>query len=184
MSTQERIGYLLGEQDERDAIHIAVAPVEAFDTVRPGQHVSLVEGKATGANGDQHVGVVDPFLRREVKPGERFWLFLYPNTIIGLKHKWRHPSFDEEKPKDDLLLVAERVAHQCGKTYEALMDDMRSFNWSMGKDGDWPDYIMDNSERYKNTESADWEKVWQHFERVTGEKAKDKYKSAPYTCSC
>lgn len=34
------------------------------------------------------VGIVDPFLRESVQPSQRFWLFLYPNTVTSLRHEW------------------------------------------------------------------------------------------------
>jgi len=183
--TQFKIGTLLSEHQTRDAIHIAVAPVVATESLSPGQSIVVADGNAKAtSDAERGVGIVDPFLRSKVSAGSRFFIFLYPNTITGLRHQWEHPAFEQEPQKDDLLLAAERVAHTCGKTYDALIDDMRSYNWSADGSTFGGDYILDNSERYKDVPSDDWQKCWQHFERVTGEKVHDKYRSAPYTCSC
>ena len=79
----------------RDAIHIAVAPVTAAVRLAPGQHVGLVRDDDLELVGpcERTIGVVDPFLAAEVEPGQRFWLFLYPGTITGLRHVWTHPAF-------------------------------------------------------------------------------------------
>ncbi len=88
------IGKLIeGADARRDAIHVAVAPVEAAEELGPGRHVALRAGKAVHATGDDGIGIVDPFLRAPVLPGQRFWLFLYPNTITSLRHVWTHPAF-------------------------------------------------------------------------------------------
>jgi hypothetical protein len=91
-----RLGQLIKDGDRRrDAIHIAVAPVTAAEVLRPGQHVGLVRPGDLEAVGpcDKPLGIVDPFLPGPVEPGQRFWLFLYPNTITGLRHVWTHPAF-------------------------------------------------------------------------------------------
>lgn len=82
----------------RDAVHIAVAPVTASERLSPGQHVGFVsEGDVeTVGVAETPIGIVDPFLREPVQPGERFWLFLYPNTITGLRHVWTHPAFQTQ----------------------------------------------------------------------------------------
>ena len=60
---------------ERDAIHVAVAPVCAEASLKPGQHIGVsAEGMANTTR--RHIGIVDPFLRQTVKRGERFWIFL------------------------------------------------------------------------------------------------------------
>lgn len=91
------VGELCKEDACRDAIHIAIAPVIAGAELRPGEHVGFIHGtndvgrEAVGFI--KPIGVVDPFLQRNVMKGERFWLFLYPNTITNLRHVWSHPAF-------------------------------------------------------------------------------------------
>lgn len=99
----------IGEQPEidarRDAVHIAVAPVIAGVPLDPGDHVWLGDNSAAykdyGQKTDATVGVVDPFCNRVVMKGERFWLFLYPNTITNLRHVWSHPAFKPQPPKEE-----------------------------------------------------------------------------------
>jgi hypothetical protein len=87
-----RVGQLIAGEARRDAIHVAVAPVVAAHTLRPGDHVGLrPDGRAAEASNP--IGIVDPFLRAPVAEGQRFWLFLYPNTITSLRHVWTHPAF-------------------------------------------------------------------------------------------
>ena len=82
--------------DERDAIHIATAAVFATEDLNPGDHVGFVtkDNDKMGRSEIAPLGIVDPFLPKPVKKGERFWVFLYPGTIQSLRHNWSHPSFD------------------------------------------------------------------------------------------
>ncbi len=61
------IGRIIVTDQKRDAVHISVAPVTAWKTINPGEHVGLKEG-------DKPIGIVDPFLKSPVKFGQRFWL--------------------------------------------------------------------------------------------------------------
>jgi hypothetical protein len=91
------LGQLPGDDDRRDAIHIAIIPVIASGELRPGQHVGPLPDDRFGVV-ERPIGVVDPFLRGPVKDGERFWLCLYPYSITSLRHVWTHPAFQPKLP--------------------------------------------------------------------------------------
>lgn len=93
MRETPNIGHLIEGQAFRDAIHVAVAPVEAGEDLPPGQRVALHSGKAYADVWEKCIGIVDPFLKELVQKGERFWLFLYPGSIESLRHVWTHPAF-------------------------------------------------------------------------------------------
>ncbi len=83
----ETLGNIIAENEKRDAIHIAVEPIRVKEIFRPGDHIG-VDG--THAN---PVGIVDPFLKTLVQPGEMCWLLIYPREIKSLRHVWEHPAF-------------------------------------------------------------------------------------------
>src|SRR5437660_1538914 len=98
--TQKRIGTILDETAERDAIHIAVAPLIAGEDLWKRGEVGLKYGTRDVAVSKQSVydlhpiGIVDPFLKEVVRKGQRFYCFLFPNTVTGMRHHWQHPAFD------------------------------------------------------------------------------------------
>ncbi len=97
-----KLGHLIETPQQRDAVHVAVAPVVAGEHLQPGDHVGIVDGEAI-LDAVNTIGVVDPFLRRQVDTGESFWLFMYPGSIKGLRHNWEHPLLDAptESVKED-----------------------------------------------------------------------------------
>ncbi len=97
---EAKLGELItepGEQNQRDAVHIAVVPVMARNNLEPGSHVGVTpDGKTAGTPGglfSDAVGIVDPFLPKRVQSGESFWLFLYQGQVTTLRHEWTHPAF-------------------------------------------------------------------------------------------
>lgn len=95
MTEPPLLGRLCDTTARRDAIHIAVAPVEAAMTLQPGERIRLTaDGKGISpASWEPAIGIVDPFLTEPVEPGKRFYLCLYPGTITSLRHVWTHPAF-------------------------------------------------------------------------------------------
>lgn len=82
----------------RDAIHIAIEPVMAVQTLFPGQRVGLrgfnkESGRYLVGDSDDLIGIVDPFLTLPVQRGQQCYLYLFPKTITSLRHSWSHPAF-------------------------------------------------------------------------------------------
>ena len=97
MAEAPGVGQLVAENvNGRDAIHIAVVPVTAARQLYPGARVGRDPDDPSrfSNRSETLVGIVDPFLTKAVAEGERFWLFLYPNTITSLRHVWTHPEFE------------------------------------------------------------------------------------------
>lgn len=108
--TTPKVGKLLTGNEARDAIHFALAPVTAAVTLVPGRHVGYANGMAV--TDEPHIGIVDPFLPYAVEPGQKFWLFLYPETITSLRHAWTHPAFAAAAPPEVAGDVQELVRTQ------------------------------------------------------------------------
>lgn len=102
-----QVGKLITDGDRRrDAIHVAIAPVVCGDDeLAPGEDIAFEYGQTEVVTslytGDEKpIGIVDPFLSEGPKKGERFYIFLYPNTVTSLRHVWTHPAFRIQAPKE------------------------------------------------------------------------------------
>lgn len=175
------VGKLIEPGAQRDAIHVAVAPVIAGERLAPGQHVGL-------ASADQeivmaardHIGIIDPFLPGAVMKGERCWLFLYPQSITSLRHNWTHPAFGQAQPADEKAaseawLREYAIRMNCyeepGEAYQKLLNGLRTRElYAHGTDlhGLW------------NLDDAD--DLRHHAEIVTGEKID--WNRFTFSCSC
>jgi hypothetical protein len=90
---QPKLGVQPTNEDRRDAIHIAIAPVKASGSLKAGDHVGRMEDGSFSTKAEKKIGIVDPFLPGPVPDGQTFWLLLYPYTITGLRHHWTHDEF-------------------------------------------------------------------------------------------
>ena len=181
--------------DERDAIHIACAAVYATEDLNPGDHVGFVDKRQDhmGRSELAPVGVVDCFLPRPVKKGERFWVFLYPGTIKSLRHSWTHPSFDV---RQQLIRALEETPAK--RRMKAFAE---SFNRD-GEDCDGTPYtkvtfeeLIDRATAYVNDVEF-WSKngcfkgqylydeFWDDFEQLTGLTVPEDDRYSFSSCSC
>jgi hypothetical protein len=88
------LGMIHTKEEKRDAIHLAVIQVTAGANHSPGAPISSIDGISFyDRNG---LGIVDPFLEKNVREGERFWMIIKPRLITSLRHVWEHPAFDNE----------------------------------------------------------------------------------------
>jgi hypothetical protein len=174
----------ISDDSGRDAIHLAVEPVIAAERLKPGQDVGLLGGGKAGRSTNP-VGIVDPFLKKTIKPGEKFWLVVYPRQITSLRHVWTHPSFEEvpisEADKEQAQKVAERLtgSHEkwlrdfCANAdcpgYEEVMEA------AAHSDGEYIHFGTD-----AHGEIPD--EFWDHYEIVTGKKVKQR--ATYFSCSC
>lgn len=120
----ETLGTIHTREEHRDAIHLAVEPIEAGMWLHPGEHVKLIDGKAHRIfkYSDGAVGIVDPFLRDIVEPGQKFWLVVYPRMITSLRHVWEHPAFPTALVEPDTHEVVEEVSEPEVVLNDAIID--------------------------------------------------------------
>lgn len=190
------LGTIIDETCGRDAIHLAVENVKAGEQLFPGQPVALSDGTASAKG--KHVGIVDPFLKGIVYPGQRFWLVVFPRQITSLRHVWEHPDF----PLADASLDPQRYINETRSAQIAASKDYSKqwmTNWARKHMSS--DYYGDRgplsdedalanaldagrSHRVGPYESArehiddEW---WDHWEAITGEKGdRNEY----FGCAC
>ena len=183
--TQHTIGKLHEEAYERDAIHFAVVPVTANESLKPGQHIGFTEGgyQVTAAPSlpYKHIGIVDPFLSKPLKKGDRFWMILYPNTITGLKHVWSHPSFSDDGR--GVGSSSEKWLRDFARSVDADYHQMMYVASSHCEgDSKWGEYLIEGGE-WEGQSTPD--EFWDHFKNLTGKEPDKKY-GLPriFSCSC
>lgn len=176
----------------RDAIHLAVEPVECGAwALAPGERVLIVNGKAAPAKyyNDAATGIVDPFVIEFVRPGQKFWFVVLPRTITSLRHVWSHPAFpDPVTPEgnDPLAFVPEQsmamawmkeFCAEIGERYDYIMEGARK-------------YIEAGDYTYGEKDSGNLEGVdipsefWEKYEAITGKKVPVNDRGSFFSCSC
>jgi len=196
MSDQSKlgIGQIITTEQFKDAIHVAVAPVEAGEKLSPGEYVAIrKDGTAMGPTDvDKEVGIVDPFLRRPVKTGETFWLFLIPGSITSLRHQWSHPAFqDATEPvtaqETPSTISREEHIEKSKDWIKAHAEELGLADWTMMEHAEtWlesEDYqVQRGSEHWRDSFQST--EFWHHYEVVTGKVVPEDKKHSFYCCSC
>ena len=178
MSDTLKLGNLVSPDNygKKDAVHIAVAAVEAGENLSPGTHVGFSgTGTVIHAKGVKAIGVVDPFLKLNVKKGDKFWLYLYPGSITSLAHHWTHPDF-EQKVAENIKAIhpsqewIQEYADETGVDYEELMSAAENY---LRFDNYWCEGGRFESE---------WvpDEFWTHYKNLTGKEGSGSF----FSCSC
>jgi len=186
------IGSIITTPQLQDAIHIAVAPVVAYRTLRPGEHVALTDDGEADIFG-KCIGIVDPFLTTAVKKGEKFWLFLYPGSITSLKHFWTHPAF--EKKPEAIPVAPIPVTVKSPLVSDAFTRAMRAVTAiANGLDLDAEELLeaADDYVKYGNyfSQGGKFEGVyltdefWPHYEVIRNVVIPDDERNSFFSCSC
>ena len=180
MSENLKLGQLIDTPQERDAIHIAVVPIQASVSMHPGTRVVL-DSAGKAKPGEPAIGVVDPFLASAVPTGARFWLYLNPGSITSLRHEWTHPAFEALTKtraahlSDSEAWIAEH-ANLLGLSADVLMENAE--NWLQ-----FEDYtVQHGTERWRDNFNPT--EFWHHYEVVTGKVIAQDKKQSFYCCTC
>lgn len=182
--TLQAIGKIIpkGVTMERDAVHIAVAPVVAAEPLERGAHIGLLLDGTASVAAIIKVGIVDPYLQRSVKKSETFYVFLYPGSITSLTHHWSHPAFLTELTPTQ---VAAGEGEEWIRKWAEEMDITGGFERVMEAAantarGDW-DFISEGAK----FESADVpDEFWDMFEKVQGTTVLPENRNGFFSCSC
>lgn len=169
----------------RDAVHIAVMPVVAGEEgLRPGEKLRIKFGTddvvvSGDYNENDYLGIVDPFIQSYgLKKGEKFWMWLRPGTITGLRHEWTHAKIDAPKPQaNDSELWLRNFADEWNFDYDEMVKNAQyddGYITARGRD------LHGRSEL-----GGDETLFWYHMEKLTGKKFGDDHReNFGWSCSC
>jgi hypothetical protein len=179
----ETLGTIIDDTQKRDAIHLAVEPVIAGELLDPSDHVNVTDGVATLAQEGNGLGIVDPFLLKPVRAGERFWFVMYPRMVTSLRHVWAHPAFPDAPSvpatTDD---SAKASAEQWIKDYAkelnvGFRDLIESARYWIETD----DYMSRGSVLEGQSTSPEF---WEQYAIYTGEEVPEDKRGNFFSCSC
>jgi len=193
------LGRVIGKDEQvyRDAVHIAICPVIAAHKLFPGQRIGIFTQQGEEIVVDSistHIGIVDPYIPRlAVYKGDRFYMWLYPNTVTSLRHEWVHPAIKSVENKSlnpyynechvsstDPEGVSKRwleyFAKECELSYDQLMDATTEYLLT-GKicclGTDTPDICWNKNEQF-----------WEHYQKISDKIVPSGKQESFFRCAC
>lgn len=178
----ETLGTILTGEELRDAIHLAVVAMVASEKLFPGQRLNK-DGGTTG----ETIGIVDPFLRGPVMPGQHFWFVIDPRTITSLRHVWTHPDFPDSAEASPAFTDPKAASEQWLRDFIAR-SDCPGYEEVMGraaefaKGNSWGG--SENSLHFGEDAMGEIpNEFWDHFAIVSGIAAPER-RATYFSCSC
>lgn len=167
-----KIGQFITGPQERDAIHVAVAPVSARYELRPGEHIGFMDDGTVSTEAQEPIGIVDPFIFGVIPPKIQFWMFLYPNSITSLRHDWSHPAFPVASRKISDSRLARKILEAFGDSNDMSLDEVLRALAQMESNGRVPVDITGEI-----SDSA-----WDAYEVIVGHQVANR--AEYFACSC
>lgn len=184
--TSALIGNMLDESAQRDAIHIAVLPVVASSALYAGQHVSVKDGIAYPALRGRSIGIVDPFMHTGPMKGERFFVFIKPNTVTGMRHHWQHPDI----PETDAVIPGTVFESNQRKGAREWLEDFCArygyhYSTVMSNKGQMMCATEIEIHTQADIEPSELEAFWKNMEIMYEERFSQEHRDKTiWTCSC
>lgn len=164
----------------RDAIHIPVVQVICDeDHLDAGQRIALRAGTDLAYKEEyRSTGVVDPYLDGSLMRGDKFWMFLFPGTVTGMVHQWKHPEFTH--------LEASSPAEQWLRDFaERWAMDFNELVTEAGGQGGNRWVTAHGHDLHKAEEIEDIDDMYYHLEQYLGRRISPKQRrEMNWSCSC
>lgn len=185
MSTENlKLGEIIEGEQHRDAIHVAVAPATAGHTLGPGWHVGFRPDGSVG-DSDTPIGIVDPYLKTQITKGQRFWLFLYPNTVTGMRHHWQHPAFAESAPPPQPTQAVSSPSREESHKWLADFAERHGYRLDELLAVGWNQYLCSRTGDLRCDVEDELPAMWQHLAIYNQKTYTDQeIRSVEYSCSC
>lgn len=163
-----KVPELLGD---KDAVHAPIVAVRAANYLEVGCRVKLNKhNEAIKGSDRDYLGVVDPFLDKDVRRGGLFWMVVRPDKVGEVSHTWVHENvkvnFEAPTRPVQLNETIKDYAAEFGCSYPLLMEALSNSYKSRNS----PSYVGTIKTHGELEEKLDWadsyELWWEWCEEV------------------